>query len=84
MGMSIDEAIVKYEKMAEEQNQLCTCNDPYNFSQPTWKQRAEEYKQIAKWFRQLKKVNQIIAQHDADKMPEDYWYIDRIREVIND
>lgn len=30
----------------------------------------------------LQKIEQIIKEHDEDRMPEDYWYIDRIREVI--
>lgn len=30
------------------------------------------------------KIEQIIKDHDADNMPEDYWYIDKIREVVED
>jgi hypothetical protein len=30
------------------------------------------------------KIEQIIKDHDNDRMPEDYWYIDRIREVLED
>lgn len=33
--------------------------------------------------KKLQKIEQIIETHDKDSMPEDYWYIDRIREVIN-
>lgn len=29
-------------------------------------------------------IVQIIKDHDADRIPEDYWYIDKIREVIED
>lgn len=29
-----------------------------------------------------KKIEAIIKDHDNDRMPEDYWYIDRIREVL--
>lgn len=32
----------------------------------------------------LEKIQQILKDHDADKMPEDYWYIDRISEVLED
>lgn len=32
--------------------------------------------------RKYQKIEEIIKDHDADKMPEDYWYIDKIREVI--
>jgi hypothetical protein len=34
--------------------------------------------------RRYQKIEQIIKDHDADNMPEDYWYIDRIREVVDD
>lgn len=27
-------------------------------------------------------IEQIINDHDADRMPKDYWYIDKIREAI--
>lgn len=33
--------------------------------------------------KKIQKIEQIIEEHDEDRMPEDYWYIDRIREVIN-
>lgn len=31
-----------------------------------------------------RKIEQIIKDHDDDRMPDDYWYIDKIREVIED
>ncbi len=31
----------------------------------------------------LQKIEQIIKDHDEDRMPEDYFYIDKIREVLN-
>jgi hypothetical protein len=34
--------------------------------------------------RKYKKIEQIIKKHDNDSMPEDYWYIDKIREVLED
>lgn len=34
--------------------------------------------------RKYQKVQEIIKAHDADRMPEDYWYIDKIREVLED
>lgn len=34
--------------------------------------------------RKYKKIEQIIKTHDNDRMPEDYWYIDKIREVLED
>ena len=32
--------------------------------------------------RKYQKIEQIIKDHDNDRIPEDYWYIDKIREVI--
>jgi hypothetical protein len=32
----------------------------------------------------FQKITQIIKDHDNDRIPEDYWYIDRIREVLED
>lgn len=34
--------------------------------------------------RKYQEIEQIIKDHDNDRMPEDYWYIDRIREVLED
>ena len=34
--------------------------------------------------RKYQKIEEIIKDHDADNMPDDYWYIDEIREVIED
>ena len=33
---------------------------------------------------QIQEIKQIIADHDNDRMPKDYWYIDRIREVLRE
>ena len=33
--------------------------------------------------KKLLEIKQIIKEHDEDSMPEDYFYIDKIREVIN-
>ena len=30
----------------------------------------------------LEQIEQIVRDHDNDSMPEDYWYIDKIREVL--
>ena len=34
--------------------------------------------------KKYQRIEQIIKEHDTDNMPEDYWYIDKIREVIED
>jgi len=80
--MTIDEAIKRYEEESQKLKLLCKCSDDFNWSQPHWKQCAEDYEQLAEWLKELKAVKQIIANHDTDKMPEDYWYIDKIREVV--
>ena len=33
--------------------------------------------------KKLLEIKQIIEEHDEDSTPEDYFYIDKIREVIN-
>lgn len=43
---------------------------------------AAEHRQLAEWLKELKAVQDIIKQHDSDSMPEDYWYIDKIRTVV--
>lgn len=45
---------------------------------------ADFYKEISATMHKYQKVQEIIKDHDADRMPEDYWYIDKIREVIED
>lgn len=70
MGMPIDEAITRFRHSAEYQR---THGDL---------QGCLEFRQLAEWLKELKAVKQIIVQHDSDSMPEDYWYIDQIREVV--
>ena len=36
-----------------------------------------------KLMQKLQKIEQIIKDHDNDNMPEDYFYIDKIREALN-
>jgi len=46
----------------------------------------ETTKEIEEFYKgeheKLDKIDQIIKQHDNDSMPEDYWYIDKIKEVL--
>lgn len=44
----------------------------------------EAYKIAIDAMYKYQKIAQIIKDHDADNMPDDYWYIDEIREVIED
>ena len=45
---------------------------------------SEAYKMAIQALEQIKKVKEIIIQHDSDMMPEDFWYIDKIREAVNE
>lgn len=47
-------------------------------------QIATNYHQQAEWLKELKNVKDIIRQHDEDSMPEDFWYIDKIREAVQE
>ena len=47
-------------------------------------QIATNYHQQAEWLKELKNVKDIIRQHDEDSMPEDFWYIDKIREEVQE
>jgi hypothetical protein len=42
----------------------------------------EAYKIAIDAMYKYQKIVQIIKDHDTDNMPDDYWYIDEIREVI--
>ena len=42
--MTLDEAIKHCQEVAVEQEKLCKFNDSFNFSQPTWKECAEEHR----------------------------------------
>ena len=68
--MTIDEAIARYKNNAEYERTHGNL------------QGCLEFRQLAEWLKELKQIKDIIARHDADSMPEDYWYIDRIREVV--
>ena len=70
METLIDEAIERYKNNAEYERTHGNL------------QGCLEFRQLAEWLEQLKQIKDIIARHDADSMPEDYWYIDRIREVV--
>lgn len=45
---------------------------------------ADYYKEISATMCKCQKIEQIIKDHDDDRMPDDYWYIDKIREVLED
>lgn len=74
MGMKIDEAILYMELY--KRNLLDSVSD--------LGKDIEAYDTAIDTMRKYQKIEQIIKDHDADRIPEDYWYIDRIREVIKD
>ena len=52
--MTLEDAIKHAEEVAEEQEKLCKVNDSFNFSQPKWKECANEHRQLAEWLKELK------------------------------
>ena len=49
--------------------------------------KSTPYRQLNRAIKQLEKlekIEQIVKDHDNDRMPEDFWYIDKIREVLDD
>ena len=75
--MTIDEVIKHCEEVAKKHTK-------YNIygGFESCDECSDEHRQLAEWLKELKAVKQIIVQHDSDSMPEDYWYIDQIREVV--
>ena len=72
MGMSIDEAIGLLERGSQ-----------YNYYDSA-EDFCKAYDMAIDTMRKYQKIEQIIKDHDNDRIPEDYWYIDKIREVIED
>ena len=70
MGMTIDETIIQATLLKDGVGK-----DTYKYEILT------SLIDIAKKYQ---KIEQIIKKHDNDRMPEDYWYIDKIREVLKD
>ena len=55
------------------------CEDTkYTVLQAFWWYRKYTKAKLQK----LEQIEQIVKDHDNDSMPEDYWYIDKIREVL--
>ena len=69
MSMTLEEAIEHAEDTAKSAIG-CECR--------------EEHRQLAEWLKELKAVKDLIKQHDEDSMPEDFWYIDEIREAVQE
>ena len=86
MGMSLKEAIKHAEEVAKEkyENANFIANNPLGDKSKIQGciDCAAEHRQLAEWLKELKAVKDLIRQHDDDSMPEDFWYIDKIREVV--
>ena len=54
--MTLDQAIKHCEEVAEEQEKLCKVNDSFNFSQPKWKECANEHRQLAERLKDYKRL----------------------------
>ena len=78
--MTLDEAIKHAEEVAEEQEKLCKVNDSFNFSQPKWRECAEEHRQLAEWLKELKTYREIIEQWKHDQI-SDFYVLRALSEV---
>lgn len=74
MEMTIDEAILYMELYKRKLSDSVSDLD----------KDIESYKIAINAMCKYQAIVQIIKNHDADNMPDDYWYIDEIREVIED
>jgi hypothetical protein len=74
VGMTIEEATLYMELY--KRNLLDSVSD--------LDKDIEAYKIAIDAMYKYQKIVQIIKDHDTDNMPDDYWYIDEIREVIED
>lgn len=74
MRMSINEAI----RRINEHNYI------HQEKEPRAVYISEAFDVVIDTMRKYQKIEQIIKKHDADRIPEDYWYIDKIREVVED
>ena len=94
--MTLEEAIKHADEVAIEQTRIMARYDSASGyarsrneairteSAKKCEQCAAEHRQLAEWLKELKNVKDIIRQHDEDSMPEDFWYIDKIREAVQE
>ena len=81
MSMTLEEAILHAEEAASDYEGMI---EDYWLDSEKLAKCANEQRQIAEWLKELKAVKDIIKQHDEDSMPEDFWYIDKIREAVQE
>lgn len=70
MRMTIDKAIPKIQFVRNALNDDMEIAKAYDLAIDTMHKYQE--------------IQEIIKAHDNDRIPEDYWYIDKIREVLED
>ena len=75
MGMTIEERI------ATLKEHLNTLNVDKGVE---FYQEIESIQSAIEIMHKYQKIEQIIKDHDNDRIPEYYWYIDRIRKVLED
>jgi len=80
MGMTIDEAIQNIEIVKEDYWE----DDGYGNETKEYEDTMQSFDMLIDIAKKYQKIDQIIKEHDNDRMPEDYWYIDKIREVLED
>lgn len=58
--LDLESAIKHCEEIAKEQEKLCKANDDFNFSQPRWRECAEEHRQLTEWLKCLAKISDML------------------------
>ena len=82
---SLNEAITHYESVTDDLDKIYDGYMAYGEQGEHVEEclkHANNARQLAKWLKELKAVQDIIKQHDRDSIPEDYWYIDKIRTMV--
>ena len=81
MSRTLEEAILHAEEAASDYEGMI---EDYWLDSEKLAKCANEQRQLAEWLKELKAVKDLIKQHDEDSMPEDFWYIDEIREAVQE
>ena len=95
MGMSLEQVIADCEEeisdcqidldgIAELLEEYPERKEAFAHEIDDYKKRMDYNRQLAEWLKELKAVKDLIRQHDEDSMPEDFWYIDEIREAVQE
>ena len=86
MSMTLEEAIEQIERTYKENHSgwLYALKRGETKYAERCKKSIDESRQLVEWLKELKAVKNLIKQHDEDSMPEDFWYIDKIREVVQE